>query len=89
MTSIKIIQPTACLRCAVLSLLIVAKMAVRIRMGVERNWKWDNNRRMELRMERKISSGKICESGNLNKNRNGNESGIRTSLQSLFHRFSL
>ena len=44
---------------------------------------------MELRTERKISIGKICESGNLNKNRNGNESGIRTSLQTLFQRFSL
>ena len=43
----------------------------------------------ERRVERKISSGKICESGNLNKNRNGNESGIRTSLQILFQRFSL
>ena len=43
----------------------------------------------ERRVERKISSGKICESGNLNKNRNGNESGIRTSLQILFQRFNL
>ena len=40
-------------------------------------------------MERKISSGKICESGNLYKNRNGSESGIRPSLQILFQRFSL
>ena len=55
----------------------------------KKNGKWDKNRRMELRMERKISSGKICESENLNKNRNGNESGIRTSLQILFQRFSL
>ena len=43
----------------------------------------------ERRVERKISSGKICESGNLNKNRNGKESGSRTSLHILFQRFSL